>query len=67
MIFNFKKTPTFKFYSHIPGVKEQYPIIPAKDYRPLWIKSVLETYKNKTSKLSNNLLNKMFPSTNKMT
>jgi hypothetical protein len=53
MIFNFKKSPTFKFYSHIPGVKEQYPVIPAKDYRPLWIKSVLEAYKNKTSKLSN--------------
>jgi hypothetical protein len=53
MIFNFKKPPVFKFYSHIPGVKEQYPIIPAKNHRPSWIKSVLEAYKNKTSKLSN--------------
>jgi len=48
----FKKKPKFKFYSSVPGVVEQYPILSTKEVRHLWIKKALEIYKKRTSNLS---------------
>jgi len=49
----FNSTPKFKFHSVIPGAKEMHPIIPSKMHSPSWVKSVIDAYKFKTSKLLN--------------
>jgi hypothetical protein len=49
----FKKCPPkFKFYSFIPEITKEYPIIKSKEYRPNWIKSAIDAYKKKTSDVS---------------
>ena len=41
----FNKSPTIKFYCSLPEVKEQYPIIPAKEFHPQWAKESALAYK----------------------
>ena len=48
----FSSTKKFKFYCSVPGVIENFPIIPAKSYRPLWVKSAIETYKNASKNIN---------------
>ncbi len=49
MFFN---KPVFKFYSFIPEILENYPIIKAKNARRDWFKTVTDSYKKKTNDIS---------------
>lgn len=49
----FFNKPKFKFHSFVPGVNEMFPVILASTYRPSWIKSAIDAYKQKTSNISN--------------
>jgi hypothetical protein len=53
-MFSFKKSnPQFQFYSSVPGVKEQFPIIESKEYKRKWVAPVANSYKTITDDLNN--------------
>lgn len=49
----FSKTPKFKFYSSLPAVVTEYPIIPASLYKRKWVRTVSDAYKSIVGNINN--------------
>ena len=49
----FKKSPEFKFYSAVPGVCDEYPIVKSSAHDRKWIKPAVSAFKEKVDNLDN--------------
>jgi hypothetical protein len=52
-MFNFLKTPKIKFYSSIPSVTKEFPIVYSKTIKRTWFKTAADEYKHITSDIKN--------------
>jgi hypothetical protein len=52
-MFNFLKTPKIKFYSSIPSVTKEFPIVCSKTIKRTWFKNVADEYNHITLDIKN--------------
>jgi hypothetical protein len=49
----FLKKPSVKFYSDFPEISDQYPIIPAREYKRSWVRNCAKSFARYKEKMNN--------------